>query len=393
MFSPWAFTVDATARELLAAEGWQEPDGSELPTGGDLVRRYLEPLANLPALKPHIRFDARVRAISRRNRDKVKTAGRAELPFVLRVIHPAGEESEVEAEAVIDASGTWLSPNPLGADGWPALGEADAAAAIHYGIPDALGAERRNYGDKTVLVVGAGHSALNTLLDLAKLREIAPRTRILWGIRRGAAATAFGGGGNDQLPARGALGQAARRLVESKAVDVTTEFHIRRIERLAGAKLRVHAARDGKAMDLVVDRIVAATGFRPDLSFLREVRIDLDPALESVAALAPLIDPNVHSCGTVRPHGHRELTQPEPGLYIVGMKSYGRAPTFLTATGYEQVRSVVAAMAGDGEAADRVELKLPETGVCSAKPRLKVAAAPGSTTVVATPEPTAACCG
>lgn len=34
-------------------------------------------------------------------------------------------------------------------------------------------------------------------------------------------------------------------------------------------------------------------------------------------------------------------------------------------TGYEQVRSVVAAIAGDLEAADRVELVLPETGVCS----------------------------
>lgn len=47
------------------------------------------------------------------------------------------------------------------------------------------------------------------------------------------------------------------------------------------------------------------------------------------------------------------------------MKSYGRAPTFLLATGYEQVRSVTDALAGDWEAAERVELDLPETGVCS----------------------------
>ena len=50
------------------------------------------------------------------------------------------------------------------------------------------------------------------------------------------------------------------------------------------------------------------------------------------------------------------------------MKSYGRAPTFLLATGYEQVRSIAAALAGDQEAADRVELQLPETGACSATP-------------------------
>jgi hypothetical protein len=116
---------------------------------------------------------------------------------------------------------------------------------------------------------------------------------------------------------------------------------------------------------LLVDVVVATTGFRPDFGFARELRLDLDPALESVRALAPLIDPNQHSCGTVRPHGHRELEQPEPGYYVVGMKSYGRAPTFLMATGYEQVRSVVAAQAGDLEAADAVESALPETGVCS----------------------------
>ncbi len=121
------------------------------------------------------------------------------------------------------------------------------------------------------------------------------------------------------------------------------------------------------------------TGFRPDLEMLREVRLELDPSLESSRALGPLIDPNVHSCGTVRPHGARELAHPEPDFFIIGMKSYGRAPTFLLATGYEQARSVAAELAGDHEAAARVELDLPETGVCG----------------LAEPSPAAAegCCG
>ena len=80
---------------------------------------------------------------------------------------------------------------------------------------------------------------------------------------------------------------------------------------------------------------------------MRELRISLDPAVECPLALAPLIDPNVHSCGTVRPHGARELAHPEPGFYFAGMKSYGRAPTFLMITGYEQVRSIAADLAGD----------------------------------------------
>jgi len=101
-------------------------------------------------------------------------------------------------------------------------------------------------------------------------------------------------------------------------------------------------------------------------SLVRRRRVtSLDPALECPPILAPLIDPNLHSCGTVRPHGARELAQPEHGFYFAGMKSYGRAPTFLMMTGYEQVRSIVANIAGDREAAERVELVLPETGVCS----------------------------
>lgn len=85
----------------------------------------------------------------------------------------------------------------------------------------------------------------------------------------------------------------------------------------------------------------------------------------TVDRAAPLIDPNEHSCGTVGPHGARELVQDDPGFYLAGMKSYGRAPTFLMITGYEQVRSIAANIAGDREAAERVELKLSETGVCT----------------------------
>ena len=113
------------------------------------------------------------------------------------------------------------------------------------------------------------------------------------------------------------------------------------------------------------DRIVVATGQRPDLAMTRELRLDLDPWLECPKALGPAIDPNLHSCGSVPPHGYNELAHPEPGYFAVGVKSYGRAPTFLMATGYEQVRSVAAFLAGDLQAANAVQLVLPETGVCS----------------------------
>lgn len=122
-------------------------------------------------------------------------------------------------------------------------------------------------------------------------------------------------------------------------------------------------------IDAAARRLLKAAGWsEPDPEWLptgAELRLDLDPVLGSTRALAPLIDPNHHSCGTVPPHGADELGHPEPGYYAIGVKSYGRAPTFLMATGYEQARSVAAALAGDWAAARDVRLELPETGVCS----------------------------
>jgi hypothetical protein len=145
-------------------------------------------------------------------------------------------------------------------------------------------------------------------------------------------------------------------------VEVAAGFRILQAAQTGGQVALI--SEDGKSLP-GADHVVVLTGFRPDLSFLTEMRLALDSVLQAPVALAPEIDPNVHSCGTVMPHGARELAHPEQGLYLVGMKSYGRAPTFLAMTGYEQVRSVAAELAGDHEAASRVELVLPDTGVCT----------------------------
>lgn len=365
VFSPWRYDVDEIAVRLLRARGWAEPDPDALPTGRELISQYLRPLAALPEIEPLIRLDSHVTRITRAGHDKMKTAGREVAPFALRVRGAEGRDATVLARAVIDASGTWSRANPLGADGTPADGEATARGRIVYGIPAVLGADRPRYAGRRVLVVGAGHSAFNALLDLVALAEGAPSTRITWAIRRADVGQMYGGGAADALPARGQLGTRLRAAVGGGAVRLVTDFKIS----------AVHASREGVtlvALDGVAlgpfDEIVAATGFRPDLGLTQELRLDLDPAVESPRALAPLIDPNLHSCGTVPPHGVDELTHPEAGFYTVGMKSYGRAPTFLMLTGYEQVRSVAAALVGDVEAARRVELTLPETGVCSATP-------------------------
>jgi thioredoxin reductase len=402
MFTPWRFCVDRAAAALLATRGWKHPPQDDVPSGAELIARYLEPLA--AALAPHIELSARVVAVTRKGADKVRSAGRGELPFVLRVAGPAGDVRRIEARAVIDASGTWGSPNPMGADGLPAIGEEEVSDRIATGIPDVLATERARYAGRTTAVIGSGHSALNALIELAALRKDAPGTKIIWLMRKERVEAAFGGETADALPERGALGSQARSLVESGTVEVMTPFRVAEITREM-QRLRIQGEHAGVPASLVADEIIVATGFRPDISMLREIRLSLDPWLESAGSIGPLIDPNLHSCGTVRPHGAVELTHPEPNFFIAGMKSYGRAPTFLLATGHEQVRSIAAMLTGDVEAAARVELELPETGVCNARPPARDVSAAASAcctsetpqNVCCAPKPElaadAACCG
>ncbi|HYG95422.1 MAG TPA: NAD(P)-binding domain-containing protein [Nocardioides sp.] len=362
LFSPWSELVDPVAADLLAGAGWDAPDASSYPTGRDWTDRYLQPLAEALAATPEveIRYGHRVTGVARRGRDVLVDTGRETEPLVVHVRTATGEERLV-AGAVVDASGTWGGPNPLGADGYSARGEREHAPRIFYGMPDlADPATRQRYAGRHVAVAGTGASAQNVLVALASLARDVPGTKVSWLVRRGE--TTFGGGDNDQLVERGALGRKAQAVAESGIVRTRTTFRATAVEDGTDGRMRI-LSEDGQVVE-GVDEVVVVTGFRPDLSFLSEVRLGLDPVLQSPRQLAPLIDPNVHSCGTVYPHGVKELAQPEPGLYLAGMKSYGRAPSFLTLTGFEQVRSIVAAIAGDHEAAERVELVLPETGVC-----------------------------
>jgi thioredoxin reductase len=363
LFSPWRFDIDSAARRMLAGTGWTEPDADGLPTGAELIGQYLEPLAAV--LAPPVRYGTRVTGVARLGADKTHSLGREGRAYLLRTVDCAGEWSDVVADAVIDASGVWGRANPLGANGLPAAGETADASWQTGPLPDVLGRDRERFAGKRTLVVGAGHSAANTLLLLAELAEAEPGTAITWAIRGRSAAKVYGGGSADALPARGTIGTRLKALVESGAVELVTGLTIDAFATAADGSVTVTGKTGSHDLKLEVDNIAAATGFRPDLEILRELRLDLDATVEAPVKLAPLIDPNFHSCGTVPAHGEADLAHPDKGFYIAGVKSYGRAPTFLLATGYEQVRSIAAALSGDREAADRVELELPETGVCS----------------------------
>ncbi|MBD9704526.1 FAD-dependent oxidoreductase [Streptomyces caniscabiei] len=361
LFSPWAEVTDPAAEKLLAPTGWIRPDGTGYPTGGDWAEQYLQPLADV--LGDQVRYGATVTGVARAGRDRIVDSGRDEQPFTVHVQLADGREERITARAVIDASGTWSTPGPMGADGLPALGEKAASDHIAHRVPD-LGdpAVRARYAGKRTAVIGSGASAFTALAYLADLAKEEDGTHAAWILRRGIGAGTYGGGEADELPARGALGLRAKEAVEAGHASTVTGFRTRSVERDADGRL-VLVAEDGRRLN-PVDEVIVLTGFRPDLSFLSELRLGLDERLQAPTALAPLIDPNVHSCGTVYPHGVNELAHPEKDIYLVGMKSYGRAPTFLAMTGYEQVRSITASLAGDQEAAERVELTLPETGVC-----------------------------
>ncbi|MEU5087281.1 NAD(P)-binding domain-containing protein [Streptomyces sp. NPDC021356] len=413
LFSTWGEVVDPAAEKLLAPAGWTRPDPATYPSGGDWAEQYLQPLADV--LGDKVRTGAAVTGVSRAGRDRIVDADRETQPFVVHVEYADGREERILARSVIDASGTWTVPSPAGGSGLPALGEKAAADRITYRVPDLKGpAARARYAGRRTAVIGSGASAFTALAYLAELAksEGGTGTHAVWILRRGISGSSFGGGTADQLPARGALGLAAKAAVDDGHADAVTGFRTEAFERDADGRL-VLVGEDGRRLD-PVDEVIVLTGFRPDLSFLSEIRLRLDERLEAPVELAPLIDPNQHSCGTVYPHGHRELSHPEQGVYLVGMKSYGRAPTFLAMTGYEQVRSVVAAIAGDLDSADRVELTLPETGVCGGaglfdapdpqqadgggccaapEPQLVQLAAPSAAGPAAEESPSGGCCG
>jgi Pyridine nucleotide-disulphide oxidoreductase len=373
LFSPWCLALDPVSVRLLERAGWSGPDPDALPTGADLLEHYLEPLAALPALAGRIRLHTTVVSVARYQLDKVRGPGRDRLPFQVRIRDRDGRLADLQARAVIDASGTWTQPNPLGASGLPALGEPDAGGRIAYGLPDVLGSDRARYAGRRTVVVGAGHSAATSLLALAELQQQVPGTEVVWAVRSATPRPLVGKGSAeaDELPARGRLATDLAALVDAGRIELVGGFRIHTVEptgdrvRLAGD----HFEGDDviQVQDLVVeaDAVIAATGFRPDHSIAAELRLDLEPALESATALGPLIDPNVHTCGTVPVHGIAELAHPEHGYVIVGMKSYGRAPTFLLATGYQQVRSVVAALASDHAGAIHRDQGPPAAAMCA----------------------------
>ncbi len=263
VFSPWRYNVDAVAAKLLQAHGWAEPDPDALPTGADLIAQYLRPLASVPEIAPHLRLNSRITRITRTGYDKMKTEGRDRAPFTLRVRRAEGLESNVLARAVIDATGTWGTPNRSAPMAWLPRERWPRAIASRTAFLRPWGADRRRYAGRRVLVVGSGHSAFNVLLDLVELAASSEPARITWAVRRSSVGQMYGGGAADALPARGQLGERLRAAVATGHVRLVTSFRIASVQRGPDGVSVTGADRVALGP---FDEIVAATGFRRDSS-------------------------------------------------------------------------------------------------------------------------------
>ena len=346
MFSPWRHLIDPVSQRLLERSGWSAPDPSAIPLGRELLDQYLEPLSQLSPVADSLRYGQKVTHLGRSESDKLKGARREHSPFEVVVQGKGGQERHL-VKAVLDASGSFQTPSPLGANGLPADGESAALDHIVYGIPDPLFRDRKRYAGRRILVVGNGDSALHVLLALDALAREGTGTSVAWAVRGEPSPARLEDAPTGPLPERTNLRRRAQRLVDEGRVRLISHFSIRSL-RTSGSG--VHLGNGSREIG-PFDEIVAATGSRPDLSINRELWLELDPRLECPIHLAPLIDPDLHSCETVPLHGYEELRQPEPGFHLLGMKSYGRAPGFLLTTGYAQVRSVTSALVGDLEGA------------------------------------------
>ena len=351
LFTPWEMNVSPRVRRHLAAAGvdagTEIPGGDECPTGAELAEVFAR-VAELPEVAPHVRLGTRVLAIAREGllkHEEIATPERGRHPFRLLLADQTGREWTEKAERVIDATGTYGNPNSLGDGGIPAPGERALGDEIRRDIPD-FASEAEDWAGKTILLAGAGHSAQTAARELAELARRAPGTRVVWAFR--AAEPTWGSPADDPLPARAQLAAEAEALAggASPAVEVHRNVSIEGLSRDNG-KVRVILRNGGGTEEVQVDRILSLTGYVGDHSLYRQLQVhECYATCGPIKLSAALLGAGAGDCLSQTSHGIDTLTNPEPGLFILGSKSYGRNNTFLMRVGWEQVGEVFGALGG-----------------------------------------------
>lgn len=349
LFTPWEMNVSPRMRRHLAAAGIEPPDGGECPTGGELAERLFEPLAALPEIAPRLRLGTRVLGIGREGllkHEEIATDERGRRPFRLLLTDETGREWTETADLVIDATGSWGHPNTLGDGGIPAPGERSLGGEIRSDIPD-FAREGPDWAGRTVLLAGAGHSAQTAARELARLAGEAPGTEVIWLLRN--PEPSWGTHPGDPLPERAGLAATATALAAgaSPAVKVKRGAVVEEISKPNG-RLRVVLRKGSENPEVLeVDRILSLTGCVGDREIYRQLQVHECYATCGPIKLAgALLGAGSSDCLTQTSHGADTLTNPEPGFFILGSKSYGRNNTFLMRIGWEQVGEVFGLLDG-----------------------------------------------
>jgi len=345
LFTPWDLDVSPRMARHLEAAGVAVPAGTGCPTGDELCERLLDPVAALPEIAPAVRFGARVVSVGRRGllkHEEIATAERGAKPFRLLVSRADGGEEVVDADVVLDCTGTWGHPNTTGDGGIPAVGESGLEGQIRRTLPD-VAAEEAEWAGRTVLVVGSGHSAQTAAGDLAALARRQPTTEVVWAVR--SPEPTWGAVADDPLPERAALVERSRALAGDGEPAVRMETGVV-VEAMAERDGRLAVTlRNGTTSEVVVDKVLSLTGAVGDNSIYRQLQVH-----ECYATAAPinlsaaLLGAAGGDCLQQESHGVDVLRNPEPNFFILGSKSYGRVNQFLMRVGWEQVDEVLSAL-------------------------------------------------
>jgi thioredoxin reductase len=345
MFSPFGMNASQAGVERLQQRGIAVPAADEILTGSEYASRYLEPLARSFGSRLHTHTE--VLGVGRSRTMKTEKIGepvRAETPFRL-LLRDGDRERYADAEVIFDCSGTFQNPNPLGDGGLPALGEMENQDRIQYGTPDLKQMLGALPGNAHLLVAGGGHSAAHLICEAAKWKAQHPGFSITWILRRQneRPCTRLE---TDELPERDRLAAEANHLVENGEVaylaGTTVEFIHRK-----GDRLEITLAKGAGSESLLVDGIVSATGFRPDLQLTRELQVQTCWATEGTYKLAAaLLGETGADCLAIPAFGAETLMHPEPNYFTLGMKSYGRTPNFLIQTGLRQIEDLLNRLVG-----------------------------------------------
>ncbi len=339
LFSPWRLNRSRLGLATLVGSRAEPAPAEVYPTGRDYLEQYLAPLARSCGLVRRIHEGHAVVQVGRDRIAKSDLIGgpRERHPFRLLLEGPLGE-SVTQADVVLDCSGTYGHPNWIGNGNLPACGERALAGRIDYTLQDIGGESRRRFEGRRVLLVGSGHSAATALAALVGLAG----THVVW-VVRGDVGDPLPVIDDDPLPERERLSRLANRLAggADSRVDCRRSTAVERVS-ARGDGFDVVLSSRGVEETVLVDRILAHVGYRPDSSLYRELQVHECYATAGPMGLAAtLLGSAAGDCLAGSAVDGAALRNPEPNFFILGAKSYGRRSDFLIRTGIDQLRRVL----------------------------------------------------